>query len=327
MLADLASLFARMVPYRFIGERVPCPLCGGTRLEQIGTRDRYFHALATDLCLDCGLVFTNPMPSEAEVELYYRRHYRAHYHNSWTPRAKAIVRAVKGARQREALLAPLLAGPCRVVDVGAASGEFVHRLQQRGIDALGIEPNEGFADYARRRHSANIMICGWQQAEVAPESVDLVTAHHVLEHFRDPLAALARFRSWLKPDGRLYVSVPDVHNPSRTPYARFHFAHLYNFDHESLVMAALKTGLAVEPRGDFGATTLIFRKLPEPPAHWLVFPDNGRRLQRFFRDHTNCRYFLSATPYRRWLRRVSRLGWGMVTARFMAVQARSQRSQ
>ena len=41
--------------------------------------------------------------------------------------------------------------------------------------------------------------------------------HHifyVLEHPYDPLAALFQLRSWLKPDGRLVVEVPDV-SPTR----------------------------------------------------------------------------------------------------------------
>jgi hypothetical protein len=98
MLGGLVSTFTRMAPYRFTGETVPCLLCAGLDHKVVGTRDRYGHRLRTVLCRACGLVFTNPMPTEAE--LYYRRSYRQHYHNAATPRKKAVLRGIKGARSQ-----------------------------------------------------------------------------------------------------------------------------------------------------------------------------------------------------------------------------------
>lgn len=316
MLSDLVSTFTRMVPYRFSGEIVPCPLCGATDHEVVGRRDRYGHRLRTVLCRTCGLVFTNPMPTEAEVALYYRRSYREHYHNAATPRKKTLLRGIKGARSRYAYLAPILREGARVLDVGAGAGEFVVHLRSKGVDAIGIEPNEGFAQYVQSQYGVPIINSGWEDADIAEASADVVTAHHVLDHFRDPLAALRRFSSWLKPNGCLYASVRDVHMAERTPYARFHFAHLYNFNHASLLMMALRAGLAVEPRFGGDSTTLVFRKLAAPPAQWLVFPENYALLSRFFREHTNAKYFLTLTCYTRWVRRMSRLGGNMLTAPF-----------
>ncbi|HUK11188.1 MAG TPA: class I SAM-dependent methyltransferase [Stellaceae bacterium] len=318
MLADLSSIFTRMAPYSFTGEQVSCALCGGDGHEIVGKRDRYGHRLTTVLCRGCGLVFTNPMPTQDEIDLYYRRHYRRHYHNAGAPRKKALRRAADGARARRALLYRMLVPDCRVLDVGSAEGAFVGLLHREAIDAVGIEPNEGFADAARRRFGARFITTGWEHADFAAESFDLITAHHVLEHFRDPIGALSRFRSWLKPDGRLYISVPDSPNPMRTPYARFHFAHLYNFNHQSLVMAARKAGFEIEPSFAVHSTTLLFRKLALPPTDWLLFPDNYSTLTRFFREHTNLKYFLSSRPYGRWVRRMARLGRGMIEAQFAA---------
>jgi SAM-dependent methyltransferase len=211
------------------------------------------------------------MPTEAEVALYYRRSYRQHYHNAAAPRKKALLRGIRGARSRYAHLAPILSKGSRVIDVGSGAGEFVAHLRSKAVDAIGIEPNEGFAQYVQREYGAPIINSDWEHTDIPEASVDVITAHHVLDHFRDPMAALRRFSSWLKPDGYLYVSVRDVHMPERTPYARFHFAHLYNFNHASLVMMALRAGLAVEPRFGNSSTTLIFRKLAAPPAQWLVF--------------------------------------------------------
>jgi len=45
--------------------------------------------------------------------------------------------------------------------------------------------------------------------DIAADSVDVLIAGEVLEHLEDDLAAtLEQFRTWLKPDGRLLVSLP-----------------------------------------------------------------------------------------------------------------------
>jgi SAM-dependent methyltransferase len=317
MLGDLVSTFTRMVPYRFSGETVACALCGGTDHEVIGRRDRYGHRLKTVLCRRCGLIFTNPRPTEAEIAHYYRRSYRQHYHHAATPRKKRLLRGVRGARSRYAYLAPILGEGSRAVDVGSGAGEFVAHLCSKGVDAVGIEPNEGYAQYAQRRYGVQIINSGWEDADIAEASVDIVTVHHVLDHFRDPLAALRRFSSWLKPEGCLYVSVRDVHMLERTPYARFHFAHLHNFNHASLVMMALRANLAIEPRFGCDSTALVFRKLVAPPDQWMIFPNNYALLSRFFREHTNVKYFLTLTCYTRWVRRMVRLSSNLVTAPFV----------
>ena len=42
------------------------------------------------------------------------------------------------------------------------------------------------------------------------ETVDLIYASHILEHTKDPLTVLVRWREILKPGGELYVAVPDM---------------------------------------------------------------------------------------------------------------------
>ncbi len=311
---EFASVFSRMVPYRFRGEMRACELCGGTDHEVVGWRDRYFSPLRTVLCRRCGLVFTNPMPTEDEVDAFYRLHYRKHYHNAYEPTAKAIYKASRGAEGRFRALLPHLPPGGRVVDVGASSGDFVNILRREGFDAVGVEPNAAFVAYARAHYGVTMLEGGWQDVEIAPGSVDVVTTHHAVEHFRHPLAALRRMRSWLKPGGLLQVAVPNVENPERTPYGRFHFAHLHNFNHATLVMMAARAGFDLAVPADDRETGLVFRLAAEDEAPERLFPGNYARLSRYFATHTNRRYFLSGKPYRRWVRRMARLGSVLVKA-------------
>src|SRR6187549_942034 len=60
-------------------EETPCNLCGARNEIVVGTRDRDGHPLRTVLCRTCGLVWTNPRPSAADMNAYYETTYRADY--------------------------------------------------------------------------------------------------------------------------------------------------------------------------------------------------------------------------------------------------------
>src|SRR5687767_7248631 len=68
-----------LTPYPYVGEHAPCPLCGSDEATVVATRDRRLKALTSLCCDGCGLVRTDPMPSEAELDAYYRGQYRNDY--------------------------------------------------------------------------------------------------------------------------------------------------------------------------------------------------------------------------------------------------------
>ena len=313
MFDDIVSTFTRLRPVSFTGEVVPCNLCGSAEHDIVGRRDRYGNRLVNVLCKTCGLVFVNPMPTEDEVAGFYHKEYRKSYHNAYTPRKKAIMRATKGAFLRHVHITPVLKAGDRVLDVGAGGGEFVHYMCEKGFDAHGIEPNEGFADYARRTYGVPILMAMWETADVEDESFDVITSNHVVEHFCDPYAALRRFHSWLAPGGRLFLSVPSIANPNRTPYGRFHFGHLYNFTYETLAMLARRAGFTQSEATPERSTALIFDKA-EPTEEWQLFPGHYAEMRAFFDTYTNRRHFFSPTPYFRWIQRMKRLGGDMIKA-------------
>jgi len=136
--------------------------------------------------------------------------------------------------------------------------------------------------------------------DFADRKFDLITSNHSLEHMRDPLAALRRLHDLLKPDGHLYVSMPNLGDPRMWPLRYFHAGHLYGFSHETLVMMAAKAGFAPLEQQPFGTeTTLIFRRLAGPDPNWIRFPDYPAEAEIKWRRHTVWRYLLAPRNYRR----------------------------
>ena len=72
----------------------------------------------------------------------------------------------------------------------------------------------------------------------------MITAFDVLEHLRDPRVFLRRLRSWLRDDGRLVLTLPDVSSFYARWLMRRHWffylpnEHLYYYDPRTRYAAA-----------------------------------------------------------------------------------------
>ncbi len=281
-------------------ETQPCPLCGNRSYEVVGTRDRRGASLQTVLCAECGHVFTNPAPPLEHLRSYYKEHYRQDYKGLLIPKRKHIYRAGRSALERLARIEGRLAPGAHVIDVGAGGGEFVYLMKCRGFHAMGVEPNAGYATYARKEYEVDIRAGSLEEAEFPEERADLVTMHHVLEHARDPMGTLTRLRSWLKPGGLIAIEVPNLASWAHAPKHRFHKAHLHTFHREGLEDALANSGFEViePPRPkDRGHLYAVGRKAEIAESRrWRAGAAESRAI---LRSHTSLAHFLSGQPLRR----------------------------
>jgi 2-polyprenyl-3-methyl-5-hydroxy-6-metoxy-1,4-benzoquinol methylase len=261
------------------------------------------------MCNRCGLVWTNPRPSDAEVDRYYAREYRADYARHRQPTPRKVLRGILGADERRCALGDLLRPSSRVLDVGCGAGEFVYLLRLRGLNASGIEPGEEFADFSRRVLGVPIETATVETATVAPESLDIVTMFHVLEHAADPARVMSIVSGWLAPGGVVVVEVPNVDSSVQAPRHRFHFAHLYNFSAATLGAIGQNAGLHVLQEyesDDGGNITCAFRRDLVAPPRVTELPEAAARTAAVLKAHSTVRHYLTGTPYLRARQRLRR---------------------
>jgi len=109
------------------------------------------------------------------------------------------------------------------LDIGCGAGVTGELLKkQYGAQfVIGLEMDADAAEAARRR--LDQVITGSAEQEDLPFAAaqfDLIVMGDVLEHLIDPWRALARFATYLKPQGILLCSIPNVQH-WRTPLQLF----------------------------------------------------------------------------------------------------------
>jgi 2-polyprenyl-3-methyl-5-hydroxy-6-metoxy-1,4-benzoquinol methylase len=287
-----------------------CEICQSKEFSPVGTHDRDGKPLSSVICNSCGLVFSNPRPSSEQIDDYYREGYRISYKKAWQPRLQHTLRAGKVAAERLSYLMPLLTPGCSTIDFGSGGGELVFMLRQLGYDSQGIEPNIGYAEYSRDALDIPVQIGGFDQANVELESLDVVTLFHVAEHLEHPVAALKKAASWLRPGGRMLVEVPNVESTCIWPSSRFHQAHLYNFNTETLAQTGRRAGLELlqaYTSDDGGNVTCTFVK-PEQMenAASSAMLGNAERIKNIIHKHTAWSHLFTRHPYARPLKKLLR---------------------
>lgn len=94
-----------------------------------------------------------------------------------------------------------------LLDVGAATGEFVKIAKDKGLIVDGIE----YSEYAitKAREEYGIELRNLPLSEVPKDTTyDFIHLNHVFEHFNDPATELSHIFRLLDKEGLLYIEVP-----------------------------------------------------------------------------------------------------------------------
>ena len=154
-------------------------------------------------CGDCGVVFSNPQPTAAELDAFYstsgswaidRQHLDDHADR--TPLGRSWTRLFDAMRDRLDVAVP--PPGASVLDFGCGEGTMLDALQSCGWETWGIETA---SDRAFARH---------RRLHVIPDAptFDLALALHVLEHVPSPLQLLRQLAAACRIGGHMLVAVP-----------------------------------------------------------------------------------------------------------------------
>lgn len=258
-----------------------CHLCTSTDLRLFSSPDaKDGRTLTLALCLKCSLVQQTNLPNQAELHEYYSRSYRQDYKHAVEPTPYRVHRAGRVAQHRLGrMLAHLQPHHQSLCDVGAGGGEMVYLAQQAGLAARGLEPHQGYSEFARTQYGVTIDTGGIDQLTHA--CVDVVTLFHVLEHLPNPKQAMDQIHRALKPGGLLVLEVPNILQWDASPSNIYFGAHLYYFNRHTLLAL---TSAHFEPATicDEGNLWAVLRRSDQiTEFDWPTAPSVNDAIERF----------------------------------------------
>lgn len=138
-----------------------CSLCRGAVARHFAYADEAGAARALYCCRACGLLQTWPLPSDAELRVWYQRYdvlgQRDAYY-AWVNAAAPL--ATPEGRElaaRFALVQRHVRGAApRLLEVGSGHGFFLSLAKQAGFAAVGVELNAAAAQASRERFGVDV---------------------------------------------------------------------------------------------------------------------------------------------------------------------------
>ncbi|MFY9823747.1 MAG: class I SAM-dependent methyltransferase, partial [Thermoanaerobaculia bacterium] len=143
----------------------------------------------------------------------------------------------------------------RLLDLGFGEGHLLRTARAFGFEVYGMDASRQAVELLEPEFGRHV-VCGAIGAVAIPWSdLDVIVMSHVLEHLRDPAAALAEVYGRLKPGGLLYVAVPDMGSVQFRMFGKNWDAvsplvHLQGFNEASLGHLLARCGFVAGERVD-----------------------------------------------------------------------------
>lgn len=229
-----------------------CPLCGGKHLEHaITCTDHYASGEQFGLyrCQNCGFIFTQGAPVEAEIGWYYETpDYISHSDTNKGMMNRVYHQVRKYMLLRKAKLVRRTSGLSEgaLLDIGTGTGYFSNAMKEQGWQVKAIEKNAGARAFAKEHFDLQVdaedALAGYADA-----SFDVITLWHVMEHLEHLNETWERLSALLNDRGVLIVAVPNASSYDAKKYKEWWAAydvprHLWHFTPSTMQQFGAKHG-------------------------------------------------------------------------------------
>ena len=186
-------------------ETTLCPHCCSSNFIKIHSE---MGNLGIVDCLDCGLTYINPRVKNShenywgDPDIYFEE-------------GKDIFNGTKSHHRDKNYLEELrhikkFKDSGKLLDVGANMGFFLRKANEKGFDAIGLDPSESLSELGKKHFGLNIENSYLNNCSFKDKTFDVITLIDVFEHLTDPIINLKKIRSLLKDDGIVCIKVPNA---------------------------------------------------------------------------------------------------------------------
>jgi 2-polyprenyl-3-methyl-5-hydroxy-6-metoxy-1,4-benzoquinol methylase len=178
-------------------EHQNCLVCDHSKLNVMNGYEKVFLVK----CSNCGFVFSERIPSNEELNIYYSNYGSNFYCSDLTiKRYNEILDKMEPFRQTG-----------RLLDIGCGIGFFLDEAKKRGWEVYGTEYSERLIGLLREKgitiHEGQLNSENYQKG-----FFDVVTSFEVIEHINNPTSELKQIATLLRKGGLVYLTTPNFNS-------------------------------------------------------------------------------------------------------------------
>lgn len=251
-------------------EEIDCPICFNSNKEQIGEKDRYGIKYKTNICTNCGLIYTSPRMTQTSFNEFYNLEYRKLYVGKETATSDFFYgQTIKGEKiyaflEKNSLLKN---NRMSILEIGCGSGGILEVFKKNGHKTIGIDLGEEYIKYGISNHDLNLQLGSLSELNIE-EKPDIIIYSHVLEHIVDLNHELKLLKNLAHENTVFYIEVPgikEIHkNYDSNILKYFQNAHTFHFSLESLTNLFSRNGFELIYGNQFIQSAFTFTKKSSP---------------------------------------------------------------
>jgi len=230
-----------------------CPVCGAQTIQDVLMVKDYTvsnEKFPVVECSHCTLRFTQNVPDAPTISPYYKSENYISHTNTSKGIINSLYQAVrkKTLKQKRQLIEKITGKTkAQLLDVGSGTGAFANEMKQAGWQVTGLEPDADARTVAKQVYHLELSDMNTFH-QLPANSFDAITLWHVMEHVHDLHPYVEQLKNVLKPEGKLFIAVPNYTSKDASIYKE-HWAaydvprHLYHFSPKSVQVLMEKHGL------------------------------------------------------------------------------------
>ena len=189
------------MPEKFDKKYEACPVC---RSAAIHHHHSDFRANDIYKCDNCGVQFMNPVYSDAYLTEYYAGYITPEYTQ------RTIDEQYEVCKQNFAVIQRFMPAKGEMLDFGLGNGTYALHARELGWRVSGYDVDCTTTEQLAKKMQMDIRCGDFDKLDWGDKKFDLIYAHHVVEHLKDPVARLKNFHAILNQGGYLYIGVPNI---------------------------------------------------------------------------------------------------------------------
>lgn len=165
-----------------------------------------------------------------------------------------------------------------VLDVGSNRGSFLKKFHEENESAnlVGIEPDSKLKEDYTSNLFIKLINDRVENVKLENSLFDLVHCSHTLEHLSDPVSTLSQIKKSMKPDGLLFVEVPNLFCiDNKKNFEEFFIdKHLYHYTEKTIQHTLSIVGFEI-----------LKKSVDNINLSYLVSPKKPSDMKEIFENH------------------------------------------